>query len=78
MDKDRLKSLCSKILSKKKITISHFECVNTFALSEEGKWVDDSHTVFLSINDNNEQKYLLDQVSKEMESIFGIEFIVDR
>lgn len=78
MDKDRLKLLCSKILSKKKITISHFECVNTFAYSEEGKWVDDSYTVFLSINCNNEQKYTTFQISKEMESIFGIEFIIER
>ena len=77
MDKDRLKLICSKILNKKKITISNFNCIETYNLGDDGKWVQESYCVFLSINDNNEQKYLQSIISKELENIFGFEFIIE-
>ena len=77
MDKNRLKSLCDKILKKKNVKIHDINCVRTFSVNDEGKWVENSYCVFLTIEDMNEQMYVRSVIPSLLESIFGIEFIVE-
>jgi hypothetical protein len=82
MDENRLKKIVTKILDTrfKGFTIREFRVLPTQKLDENGKWVPDSHTLFIGLN--RTANFYLEkrgewEVSRFLENVLGIEIVAD-
>ena len=82
MDENRLKKIVTKMLdtSFEGFTIREFRVLPTQKLDENGKWVPDSHTLFIGLN--RPANFYLDkrgewELSAFLESVIGIEIVAD-
>jgi hypothetical protein len=82
MDESRLKIIVTKILDTrfKGFTIREFRVLPTQKMSENGKWVPDSHTLFIGLN--RPANFYLEkrgewELSDFLESAIGIEVVAD-
>jgi len=82
MDESRLKKIVTKILDTrfKGFTIREFRVLPTQKMSENGKWIPDSHTLFIGLN--RPANFYLEkrgewELSDFLESAIGIEVVAD-
>jgi hypothetical protein len=82
MDETRLKKIVTKILdtSFEGFTIREFRVLPTQKLDERGKWVPDSHTLFIGLN--RPANFYLDKrgewdLSRQLEQVLGLEVVAD-
>jgi hypothetical protein len=82
MDENRLKKIVTKILdtSFEGFTIREFRVLPTQKLDERGKWVPDSHTLFIGLN--RPANFYLDKrgewdLSRQLEQVLGLEVVAD-
>jgi len=82
MDENRLKKIVNKILDTrfKGFTIREFRVLPTQKLDEKGKWVPDSHTLFIGLN--RPANFYLEkrgewELSDFLKGAIGIEIVAD-
>jgi hypothetical protein len=82
MDENRLKKIVTKILDTrfKGFTIREFRVLPTQKLDEKGKWVPDSHTLFIGLN-RPANFYLQKRdewdLTRQLEQVLGLEVVAD-